>query len=279
MRRCGVPDPDPPPARKTRPWLTPTLAVGGVFVFLGLASIALESCAVAEGARCEPECSVDSGTTACADFTVDEAYWPTDREGRVTIHYRVNLAVPDGQRVDADDLVAAAAGAAAAWEAAQPQIDFVYDGPTDRRPHREDDVSVIGFGDDDPDAGIASALVHGTGDDAEVDVLLERKGTLYVHSPCEQVDGSCVVDEDYGALLDALPVDDEDEVVELQGVLVHELGHLLGLGHPRAPGETLTMSSNWANDERFPQTLALGDVLGVRALYPCECPTPVVLSP
>ena len=225
------------------------------------------SCALDDDARCDPECSAERGDQTCRDYALDTAVWPVDAGGRAVVRYRVDPDVPAGQDVTGEELVAAVQTAAAVWEAADPVLDLVYEGTTDRSADVEDGVSVVGFGDGTEQDAVAYATVFRTGEDAEVDVLLMVEGIRYVAQPCEQADGSCV------------PVEHDDAVVDLHSVLTHELGHLLGLDHPDAAADDLTMSPEWVDDERFPQTLALGDVLGVRALYPCDCPLPAVLSP
>jgi hypothetical protein len=66
---------------------------------------------------------------------------------------------------------------------------------------------------------------------------------------------------------------------DVQGILTHELGHVLGLDHPdvnEAAG--LTMSANtyervsYGYESRALSTLGLGDVLGMKKLYPWTCP-------
>lgn len=262
--RTGAPPPRPPWHRRYRKGLVTLTTVGLVLVVGGVA----ESCAFDDAARCAPECSTDRGDETCRDYALDEAFWPADDSGRVVIRYSVDPTIPDGHDVTGEQLVAAVQEAAAVWEAADPVLDFVYEGTTDLPADEQDGVSVVGFGGGEPDA-VAYASILGTGDDAEVDVVLESEGTHYVVQRCEQADGACVLEAH----------EHEEEVVDLHSVLTHELGHLLGLDHPEAEGDELTMSSEWLNDERFPQTLALGDVLGVRALYPCDCPLPEVLVP
>jgi hypothetical protein len=69
---------------------------------------------------------------------------------------------------------------------------------------------------------------------------------------------------------------------DVQGVLTHELGHVLGLDHPEGAdtrGLTMDISSVLPYEEvpygyqsREQSTLGLGDVLGMKKLYPWTCP-------
>lgn len=217
------------------------------------------------------ECT-DATSALCSHHVLQEDpwLWDADADGRVVVHYRVDPRVPPGQLVDGDDLVAATRRAAEAWERADPRIDLVDDGPTRKKAGREDGVNVIGFGSSSSDA-VASTSYFGFDTDPEVDVVLEHEGEVWVYAPCDaaRCPGHASDDDD-----ELERVAEDAELAELQSVLTHELGHLLGLDH--SSGEALTMSSGWFNDALFPQTLGLGDVLGVRALYPCTCPEPDV---
>lgn len=57
--------------------------------------------------------------------------------------------------------------------------------------------------------------------------------------------------------------------VDFQGTALHELGHWLSLNHTSEQrGSQQTMYQTAPTDLSL-QTLGLGDVLGVRAAYPC----------
>lgn len=68
---------------------------------------------------------------------------------------------------------------------------------------------------------------------------------------------------------------------ELQTVLAHEGTHWFWLGDMSddQTDRELTMSPRPPFYDRWRSTLALGDVLGLRALYPCSCPLPPIYSP
>lgn len=271
----------PPPRRSSTSWVVPLVGIVAVLVLLAGGLVLHRSCAWSETGSCHPDCRAGTATAMCADYALYGPVpgpWPADASGRVVIHYSIDTEVPAGAVVDSADLVAAVEGAAAAWEAANPRLDFVYDGPSTLQPGARDGVSVIGFGRVESGDAVAEAHMYELGDaEPSVDIVLDDATSLYVFHPCEQSDDACVVQGSYLEKLNAL--DPTREVVELQSVLTHELGHLLGLDHTEAEGDALTMSSNWFNHELFPQTLGLGDILGVRALYPCDCGEPVVLSP
>jgi hypothetical protein len=272
----------PPPRRSSSSsWVVPLVGIVAVLVLLAGGLVLQRSCAFSDTGSCHPDCRAGTATEMCADYALygpTPGPWPADASGQVVIHYSIDTDVPQGALVDSADLVAAVEGAAGAWEAANPRLDFVYDGGTTRQAGQQDGVTVIGFGRIESGDAVAEAHMYElVGPEPSVDIVLDDAVSLYVFHPCEQSDDACVVQGDYLEKLNAL--DPTREVVELQSVLTHELGHLLGLDHTEAQGDTLTMSSNWFNHELFPQTLGLGDILGIRALYPCECGEPVVLSP
>lgn len=69
--------------------------------------------------------------------------------------------------------------------------------------------------------------------------------------------------------------------------MTHEVGHWLFLGDlADAQDKEMTMYGTIGAEqgeefvtERKKVTLGLGDILGARALYPCDCPPPVVTQP
>lgn len=256
-------------------WLAPIVGIVAVTLLLATGIVVAGSCVASDDGRCAPECSADQGTEQCADYAlIDDVPWARGSDGRIVVPYRVDRDLPGGSLVTGDQLVEAIAAAAATWEAALPGLDLLDRGAASGVAGAADGVSVIGFA----DAEGAVAYAESLGPD-EVDVVLDER-TTYVYAPCPPpAEGGCDADDGYADRLDVLYAG-TDEVAELQSVLTHELGHLLGLDHPESSGDELTMSQEWFNDERFPQTLALGDVLGIRAVYGCaDCPPPVVAVP
>lgn len=263
------------PARGRPGWLAPVAAIVAVTVLLATGIVVAGSCVASDDGRCAPECSAERGTEQCADYAlIGDVPWARGPDGRIVVSYRVDGDVPDGSPVTGAQLVEAIAAASATWEAALPGLDLVDLGEASGDPGEADGVSVIGFG----EAAGGVAYAERLGPD-EVDVVVDDR-TTYVYAPCPPpAVGGCDADDGYADRLDALYAG-TDEVAELQSVLTHELGHLLGLDHPESSGDELTMSQEWFNDERFPQTLALGDVLGIRAVYGCaDCPPPAVAVP
>ncbi|HVF75631.1 MAG TPA: matrixin family metalloprotease [Acidimicrobiales bacterium] len=193
--------------------------------------------------------------------------WPTGPDGRVTIRYYVNH---NGSGLSADVVKRAIEAAFATWERAAPTVDFVYAGSTIRAPALGDGYSDIAFVNAGP--GNAFAQVR-DGVTTEADMFLST-GEWTWH-PCEQRDNSCTRTTSPGST-------GEGYRDELQSIVTHEGGHWLGLADMRDDqglDQHLTMRPSGMPGDRFWTTLALGDVLGVRALYPCSCPLPPIYSP
>ena len=194
--------------------------------------------------------------------------WPAGADGRVTIEYWINPAA--AKDISVEDIEGAVAAAFATWQRAAPTLRFVYRGRTDRLAVPGDGVSVVDF-----NGGVGfPANTSVRGGPFEFDMQFKPGG--WVWAPCEQRDGACTPYRETRSKVGPT----EASAVDLQGVATHEAGHALWLHHP--PGDPayteLTMTGTSGYD-RKPSTLALGDVLGVRALYPCSCPLPPIYDP
>jgi hypothetical protein len=197
------------------------------------------------------------------------------------IPYYVSVAVTH-PTVPAASLPDMVASAMRVWERADPLIRFEYLGTTQALPGLPfDGKNVIGYG-----APLAPALVAGytptsftqAGDINEADIVISPTSP-WTWQSCPQQDGGCA---GHSADFMAGPVDTNTWGPEIQGMVEHELGHMLGLDHPDELGGTEeTMFSTLSSDNLTPQTLGLGDILGVRAIYPCGklCEPPVVYAP
>lgn len=226
----------------------------------------------------------------------DEApRWPADAGGTATVPYRIN---PTGAltNLSQDDIANSVRAGFETWQRAVPSLRFVFQGFTQTPPLAGDGMNVVGFGDlgDREDLGFAQARAEGS-------VILEADMTLVLSTrdssgpavvvsgwswaPCAQQDGSCSDTRLCEAGLDALGV--RRCYNDLQNVVTHEIGHWLWLADiPSDDGSALTMygsvnSGNVAQPvtERIKATLALGDIVGARTLYPCGCPLPAVFRP
>lgn len=213
-----------------------------------------------------PEKCPDAKTCRRYGFKGDgsPARWPIGPNGRATIHYNV---YPFGSRtsLSVDQITQAIAAAFATWQRAAPALEFVYDGIASKPPTDADGVNTVGFG-----TGVFTGTATDSGHITESDIYLGA--SPYVWHPCEQRDDSCTPANDGGEL-------------DLEAITTHEAGHLLWLRDmtDETLERELTMhpgtGAQLTSTDRFWNTLALGDVLGIRALYPCSCPLPPIYSP
>jgi hypothetical protein len=210
-----------------------------------------------------------------------------------TIHYRIN---PLGAvtSLDQPHLIEAIRAGFATWQLATTSLRFVYDGTTASPPLNGDGQNVVGFGDLTSGSHLGQATTRtGTNNDiVEADMLLatgraqsssDGFGPVgWTWLPCGSAGRPCT---DVPSCTQVTIVERCDH--DLQNAVTHEVGHWLWLGDLRTAQDTeMTMFGAIgapANQpfvtERHKVTLALGDVIGARALYPCACATPRVETP
>lgn len=186
--------------------------------------------------------------TTCAMFVLDTYRWATSG-GVATIPFVVNPVQP---WVPASDAVAAAKRAAGAWSDAASSVRFGYRGTTTAAPTLGDGVNQIGWGNPGGLNRVARANILRVGNRViEADIVLTA--TL----PW----GSSNVINRY----------------DIASVLVHELGHWLGIDHmdSKAASELSMFAQPQPGQTKY-ATLGLGDVRAVRAAYPCACSEPAI---
>lgn len=204
---------------------------------------------------------------SCPLYKLDKYRWPTDR-GVATIPFVVNPVQP---WIGRDAALGAAIAAARTWSRAHSPVRFLSKGTTMRQPVLGDSLNEIGWG-RVPAGALAVANTRVIrGKVMEADVVLNVM-LPWTWSECAHRDGACVP-----AQADAGMV----QRFDVQAVLTHEFGHWLGLAHLDSAGSSeLTMYTTPNPGDRKQSTLALGDVRGIRAAYPCKrCVMPRIVSP
>lgn len=177
------------------------------------------------------------------------------------------------------EIESAARDAMTVWEEASPGLRFVYRGTTPEPPSQGDRIG----GERDPadqqykvTIAYGASVTHRRDSDGyivEADVFWTPAdpGDSLSHNRCDwHREGSCG--------------NSRSGKLEILNVLVHELGHIVGLGDlADSDSRELTMythqspGGSWG--ERFKVSLGYGDMLGIRHLYPCGCPLPRVILP
>jgi hypothetical protein len=169
-------------------------------------------------------------------------------------------------------VVAAIRAAFDTWTAADPKLQAEYKGTTDDMPGNYNNVVGFGPGCDSVGCTFTKAgdqVVFGNNTTGFHIVLTPSGGWTW--NPCDPAHGNPC--SSYPAY-----------ALDLQNVVTHEVGHVYGLNEADAADETeLTMYPRGPNTSgvawRDQNTLGLGDMLGVRQLYPCDCPMPTIYRP
>lgn len=204
---------------------------------------------------------------SCSLYKLERYRWVTSR-GVATIPFFVNPVQPWISQAEAVD---AAVSAARTWSHSHTAIRFLSKGTTARHPVLGDSVNEVAWG-RVPAGALAVANMRMVGGKvAEADVVLNIL-IPWAWQECAQRDGACgTASSDAGVL----------QRFDVQAVLTHEFGHWLGLAHLDQPGASeLTMFATPNPGERKQTTLALGDLRGIRAAYPCRtCRIPRIVSP
>lgn len=207
----------------------------------------------------------------CPSYKLLGGRWPRDADGVATIHYRVKTSghTPvTAAPVTPEQLVAAVRAAARAWMDAVPSVRLVYDGTTDEAPNSSNNV--VGWGTASGATGVAETrLTTSDAGSTYTGFSVYLTPTYgFTWRPCDPAHGQ--------------PCDDKEGTsADLQGIVTHEWGHVLGLDHAEdvETNNELTMYSGGAPNRRRYVTLGLGDVLGVRHLYPTNAPVPTLHRP
>jgi hypothetical protein len=189
--------------------------------------------------------------------------WRADSDGVVRIRFYVNPTPPQNSGLTEETMEAAHLEATRIIEAANPRVKYVYQGRTTRVPRSLDGFNDFSFG------GTAAVQHDGAGHIREADVSARQFVTTgdWTYTPCEQRDGGCG--------------NSGSGKVEIMTTIVHEIAHTLGLAD-LVGDETSELTMDTEPDEpgvRASVTLGLGDVLGIRALYPTSAPMPPIYSP
>ncbi|HEX9695741.1 MAG TPA: DUF5667 domain-containing protein [Actinomycetota bacterium] len=220
-------------------------------------------CAVAEsiqehGSRDEPAPSASQvagcpSASTCGIYALDRHRWSISG-GVATLSFVVNPVQP---WVSPSEAVAAAVSAARTWSSANPNVRVDYRGTTSSLPTLGDGINQIGWGNPGGANSLAQANLLRVGDR-----VVEADIVLTVTQPWATTHGGAI------------------NRYDIEAVLVHEIGHWLGLDHLHdgAAAEQSMFVRPRAGDASG-ATLALGDVKAVRAAYPCgSCPMPRIAA-
>lgn len=202
----------------------------------------------------------------CRLYKVRSTRFPAVR-GAITIHYQLGHVQP---WLTPKELLVAAQEAERAWESANPNVRFIMDGMSTELPVLGNEINEIAWTLLDPDVLSQTNLRSFGSRMLEADTLL-NVAKPWGWGPCGGDFGACSDSGDEAGV----------RLLDVQAMLTHTFGRWLGL-EPlmTAAARDLTMYVGFAYGERHKSTLGLGDVLGVRAAYPCgRCRMARVITP
>lgn len=190
--------------------------------------------------------------------------WRTGPDGVAVIRFHVNPTPPTGSRLPPQHVHDAIQEATAVWEVANPRLDFRFEGFTDREPRQKDGFSDFSYG--------SSVVVNRDADGfiIEADIIRTAADTTdsLTYTTCDwRREGGCA--------------NSGSGKVEVLDMLVHEVGHVVGLDDLRTEDARQLTMYTWGQGPGSRQrvTLGRGDLLGLHTLYPCNCAPPPVYEP
>lgn len=204
----------------------------------------------------------------CGLYSTGEKVWPTKSDGSIVIPYRINPTGATQTSLSAEQIVSAIRHATRAWEEARPGLRFEFQGTTTEAAGTYNNV--VGFG---AAAGSAHVALAPTNELSSFSMVF-NSATAWGWQPCGPAEREPC--EPY-----------EGTALDLQSTATHEWGHVLNLNHPPSSNgmeDELTMTTGYfSTPEGWPTrhrvTLGLGDILGLRKLYPTSAPMPTIYRP
>ena len=191
--------------------------------------------------------------------------WRPGADGIVRIPFYVKPTPPAGSGLTEDTMETAIRAGTRIIEAANPRIRFEYQGrtPPERVPQQIDGFNDFQWGDRATNVFDSAGYII----EADIRPTAGFGAGSWAYTPCEQRDDACGPSG--------------GKKGEIMVLAVHESMHVLGLADlpPNPETAELTMNSVTKADDRHHVTLGLGDVLGLRALYPTSAPMPPIFAP
>jgi hypothetical protein len=225
--------------------------------------------------RLFPEDTQPSGSSSsscpnpktCRTYQLKPYRWATSN-GLANLSFSINPAQHWMTTTDARNAVLSAMRV---WNGANPNVRFLNTRTTDRIPTLGDGYNDIGWVPLDPGL-VAIASIRRIGSriyeaDVKFNALLP-----WTWTPCSQRSNSCT----------GIRSDDLIGRFDVQAIATHEIGHAVGIAHLENGdlARDLSMYAQPHPGERKQATLALGDVLAIRAAYPYKGrPLPPVYAP